>query len=149
MRTWANNYKRELHVALRRKLGKEMVMDKLGSERRGPPLLLGNELDTRVQEYVKSFWEKGGVVNSAIVMAGTVGIVKSFDSNLLKENGGHIECSKSWAKSFLRHLGYVKRRTSTKSKVTAADFDAYKEQFVFNIKTIVELEEIPPKLIIT
>ena len=102
-----------------------MVMDKLGSERRGPPLLLGNELDTQVQEYVKSLREKGGVINSAIVMAGAVGIVESYDSNLLKENGGHIECSKSWAKSVLRRLGYVKRSASTKSKGTAADFDTY------------------------
>ena len=76
------------------------------------------------------------------------GVVKSYDSNLLKENGGHIVCSKSWAKSFLHRLGYVKRRASTKAKVTAADFDAHKAQFVFDIQTIVEMEEIPSDLII-
>ena len=81
-------------------------------------------------------------------VAGAEGIIKSYDSNLLKENGGHIACSKSWAKSFLGCLGYVKRRASTKAKVTVADFDAYKAQFVFDIKAIVEMEEIPPDLII-
>ena len=65
------------------------------------------------------------MVNSAIIVAGAEGIIKSYDSNLLKENGGHIACSKSWAKSFLGCLGYVKRRASTKAKVTVADFDAY------------------------
>ena len=109
VRTLANIYKREL--ALRRKLGKEMVMDKLGSERRGPPLLFGNELDTQVQEYVKSLREKGGVVNSAIVMAGAVGIVKSYDSNLLKESGGHIECSKSWEKKFSAAFGLCEEKS--------------------------------------
>ena len=146
VRTWATNYKIEL--ALRSKFGKDMEITKLESAKRGPPLLLGKELDVQVQEYVKSLTENGSVVNSAIVMAGAEGIVKSYDSNLLKENGGHIVCSKSWAKSFLGRLGYVKRRASTKAKVTAADFDAHKAQFVFNIQAIVEMEEVPPDLII-
>lgn len=81
-----------------------MEITKLESAKRQ---LLGKELDVQVQEYVKSLRENGGVVNSAIVMAGAEGIVKSYDSNLLKENGGHIVCSKSWAKSFLGRLGYV------------------------------------------
>ena len=115
VRTWANKYKKEL--ALRSKLDKEMEIAKLGNEKRGPPLLLGKELDMQVQEYVKSLRENGGVVNSAIVMVGAEGIVKSYDSNLLKENGGHIVCSKSWAKGFLHRLGYVKRRASTKARL--------------------------------
>lgn len=42
----------------------------------------------------------------------------------------------------------MKRRVSTKAKVTVADFDAYKARFIFDIQAIVELEEIPPDLII-
>ena len=85
------------------------------------------------------------MVNSAIVVAGAEGIIKSYDSNLLKENGGHIACSKSWAKSFLGRLGYVKRRASTKAKVISMHNI---RQFVFDIQAIVEMEEIPPNLII-
>ena len=118
-----------------------MEIAKLESAKRSPPLLLGKELDVQVQEYVKSLRDNGGIVNSAIVVAGAEGIIKSYESNLLKENGGHIACSKSWAKSFLGC--YVKRRASTKAKVTVADFDAYKAQFVFDIQAIVEMEEIP------
>ena len=44
--------------------------------------------------------------------------------------------SKSWARSFLGRLGFVKRRASTKAKVTAADLDAHKAQFVFDIQYI-------------
>ncbi len=146
VRTWATKYK--IEMAQRSRFGKEMEIAKLESAKRGPPLLLGKELDMQVQEYVKNLRDNGGVVNSAIVIAGAEGIIKSHDSNLLKENGGHIACSKSWAKSFLGRLGYVKRRVSTKAKVTVADFDAYKAQFIFDIQAIVELEEIPPDLII-
>ena len=146
VRTWATKYKKEL--ALRRKFGKKMEITKLESAPRGPPLLLGKEMDVQVQEYVKSLRENGGVVNSRIVMASAEGIVKSHDSNLLQENGGHIVLSKSWARSVLGRMGYVKRRASTKAKVTAADFDALKAQFVFDIRTIVEMEDIPPDMII-
>ena len=125
-----------------------MEITKLESAPRGPPLLLGKEMDVQVQEYVKSLLESGGVVNSRIVMAGAEGIVKSYDSNLLQENGGHIVLSKSWAKSILGRMGYVKRRASTKAKVHAADFDVLKAQFVFDIQTIVEIEDIPPNMII-
>ncbi len=76
VRTWVTKYKREL--VLRRKLGKEMTIAKLESEKRGHPLLLGKELDMQVQEYVRV---SGGVVNSAIVMAAAEGIVKSHNSN--------------------------------------------------------------------
>ena len=60
-----------------------MEITKLESAPRGPPLLLGKEMDVQVQEYVKSLRESGGVVNSRIVMAAAEGIVKSYDSNLL------------------------------------------------------------------
>ncbi len=116
VRTWVTKYKKEL--VLRRKLGKEMTIAKLESEKRGHPLLLGKELDMQVQEYVRVSGD------SAIVMAAAEGIVKSHNSNLLQENEGHIACTKSWAKSFLSRIGYVKRRASTKAKVSVAEFDA-------------------------
>ena len=99
VRTWATKYRKDL--ALRSKFGKDMEITKLESAPTGPPLLLGKEMGLQVQEYVKSLRESGGGVNSRIVMAGAEGIVKSYDSNLLQENGGHIVLSKSWAKSIL------------------------------------------------
>jgi len=32
------------------------------------------------------------------------GIIKSKDTNLLKENGGGIEITKGWVQSLLRHM---------------------------------------------
>ena len=71
------------------------------------PLLLGNELDIQVREYIKYLRERGTVVNTAVVMASAEGIVKSKDANLLKGNGGFggIEITKGWVQSWLRPHG--------------------------------------------
>ena len=50
--------------------------------------------------------------------------------------------------NFLDHMGYVKRRANTKAKVNPSDFEAYKSQFLLDIKTVVEMEEIPKELVI-
>ena len=111
-------------------------------KKRGRPFLLGEELDCQYK-LISSTRENGAVINTVIVMAVAEGIVMGHDSNLLKVNGGHIACNKNWAKSPLSHLGYVKRRASTKMKVFSQDFEAYKSQFVFDVQSIIELEEIP------
>ena len=95
---------------------------------------------------MKNLREAGAVINSGIVRAAAEGIVKNHDSNLLQCNGGHIILTKSWAKSFLDRIGFVKRRASTKSKVNPADFEAHKNQFLLDVKTVVEMEEIPKAL---
>ena len=120
----------------------------LPQKKRGRPLLLGEELDKQVQAYLTSFRECGAVVNTAITMACAEGIVRSADSNMLAVNGGHILITKDWAKSLLQRMGFVKRRASTKAKVTIEDFQERKEQFLFNIKAIVTIEDIPLDLII-
>lgn len=48
----------------------------------------------------------------------------------------------------LEHMGFVKRRASTKAKVDIADFASVKGQFLFDKKTTVEREEIPCDLVI-
>lgn len=146
VRTWMNKYKKEL--AERRKCGGEVQVKKIPMKRRGHPLLLGEVLDNQVKDYIKSLREAGAVINSAIVMAVAEGIVKNHDSNMLMCNGGYLSLTKNWAKSLLHRLGYVKRRASSKAKVTVADFEAFKSQFVFDVKTIIEMEEIPSELVI-
>ncbi len=45
-------------------------------------------------------------------------------------------------------MGFVKRRASTKAKVTIEDFQKIKEQFLLDIKVIVQMENIPSDLVI-
>ena len=46
-------------------------------------MLLGNDLDKQVREYVKYLRECGSVVNTAMVMAAAEGIVMNKNTNLL------------------------------------------------------------------
>ena len=59
---------------------------------------------------------------------------------MLAVNGGHILITKDWAKNLLHRMGFVKRRASTKAKVSVEDFEEKKEQFLLDIKAIVTLE---------
>lgn len=72
----------------------------------------------------------------------------SHDANLLKCNGGHIEITKFWALSLLRRMGFVKRRSTTKCKISVADFKENKAQFLYDIQVITTIDDIPPELVI-
>ena len=45
-------------------------------------------------------------------------------------------------------MQFVKRKATTKSKITVPHFDALKEQYLLDIKVIVTMEEIPPDLVV-
>ena len=45
-------------------------------------------------------------------------------------------------------MGFVKQRASTKAKIDIDDFEAVKEKFLFDVKVVVEMEEILHDLII-
>lgn len=50
--------------------------------------------------------------------------------------------------NFLSRLGCIKRRVSTTMKETPQDFETCRSQFIFDVQSIMELEEIPPQLVI-
>jgi hypothetical protein len=56
------------------------------------------------------------VIKSQIVIAAAKGIIIGNDKTLLAENGGSIDISKTWAKSLLKRMNFVKRRGSTACK---------------------------------
>ena len=56
------------------------------------------------------------------VMATARGIVISHDANLLSENGGYMEITKSWAQQLLERLTLVKRKGTTAVKVLPYNF---------------------------
>ena len=147
VRTWTKQYIKELE---RNKMSgmPHKTPTKLETKKRGCPLLLGEELDGQVKMYITALRSNSAVINSAIVMACAEGLVKSHDSNLLQSNGGHIVFTKFWAQSLLLRMGFVKRRATTKAKVSVTNFDKIKAQFLFDIKTIMEMEDIPKDLVI-
>ena len=119
-------------------------MRELINRKRGQPLLLGNELDVQVKAYINALRLNGGIVNTVIVIATSKGTVKDHDSNLLCKNGGHIKLTKDWAKYLLQQMIFVKRRNTLTTKVSVENFNQPRAQFLFDIKLIVEMKEIPP-----
>ena len=148
VRDWRNAYTRELKMKCRESNESKPVVTELVQKKRGRPLLLGNELDEYVKTYLHFVREKGGVVNTAITIACAEGIIINHDSNLLTCNGGPISLTKDWGKYLLQRMGLVKRKATTKAKVTVEHFENVKAQFLFDIKAIVEIEEVPPALVI-
>ena len=57
-------------------------------------------------------------------------IIRSKGANLLAINGGSITLSKNWAIYILKHMGWVKRRASSKAEVIVKSFEEVKEDFL-------------------
>ena len=110
-------------------------------------MLLGTKLDDDVKSYVKAVREAGGVITTSITIAAATAIVRQADRNLLFENGGPITLTTNWAKSLLFRLNFVKRRGSSTAKVSVQNFEELKEQFIADIKAVVDMEDIPSELI--
>ena len=147
VRTWRNTYTAELQRKWKMR-DDNMDIEELPEKKKGRPLALGDELDAQVRKYILHLWDKGAVVNTAIVQACAEGIVKNHDKRLLASNGGHIVLTRDWAKSLLCRLGFVKRWGSTAAKITVTNFDEVKEQYLLDVKAVVQIEEIPQDMII-
>ena len=128
--------------------GVPVVNKTLETKDRGRPLLLGKEFDAYVLEFVNNLRAANGVVNRVVVMDAAEGIVCYRDILKLSSHGGHIEITKSWAKSLLTRMGFVKRKCSTSGKLSIAQFDESKEIFLADVAAEVLFNNIPESLII-
>ena len=78
--------------------------------------MIGDHLDA-VHLLIEVMWQEGTVVNSEVVIGTVIGVVISYDADLLVTNGDPIDISKEWAKRLLRRKGLGKRQGTTKAKV--------------------------------
>ena len=127
----------------------DLTVTSLPAKKRGRPLLLGEELDRKIQLYLRAIRESGGAVNTAIALGAARGIILKLNRTLLVENGGHVDLTKAWAKGLLTRMGYVKRRgTTSKSKNLVENFEELKASFLEQVSTTMIMDEIPPGLIL-
>ncbi|CAC5362591.1 unnamed protein product [Mytilus coruscus] len=143
--------KYEEHLNLKkRKLNFDGDVDEIHSKKRGRPLLICTELDSKVQKYIDVLRDHGAVINTQIVIAAAKGITIGTDKTLLVENGGSIEITKNWTKSLLLRMNFVKRRGSTACKNDKVEnVDELKKEYLERIeKTVVDFD-IPSNLVIT
>ena len=112
--------------------------------------MLGEELDSKVQNYVHALRSAGTPIGSNVMMAAGEGMVKAHDRTLLVQHGGHIRITKAWAISLLSRMGYVKHKATTKATpgLSAEKFDQVKKQFLKQIARMAVLRNIPDSLII-
>ncbi len=133
----------------KRKAQEELTITELSYAKRGRHHLVGDRFDDMIKDYVVKLRQCEGVVNTAIVIAGARGIILKLDKTRLAEHGGHLNLTRSWAKSLLSRMGFVKRRATTKqSNVPIREFEKIKKSFLEEIDTHVQLEEISPELIL-
>ena len=91
--------------------------------------------------------ENNGVINTAIVVAGARGLLKSMNMTMLSEYGGPASLSKGWAKSLLKRMNFTKRAGTTQAKISPERFKELQLQFLQDIVDVVKMEDIPPQLI--
>ena len=88
----------------------------------GRPLLLKDFLMPRLRKTLLHYELVQGVLNTAIVLVASKGIVAVSDCGLLKQHGGSLELTSGWAKSLLTSMGYIRRKGSTSTKLLAVEF---------------------------
>lgn len=121
-------------------------LSELPPKKWGRRVLLGDDLDLKVQLYLKKVREGGGVVSAWIAMAAARGIVLTCDRSMLVEFGGHVELNWHWAYSLLHRMNFVKRKATTaKSKYAITDSDCVKGEF---LEDVVATVEIPSELVL-
>lgn len=64
------------------------------------------------------------------------------------QHGSNVNLTKDWAKYLMYHMCLVKRRASTKAKISIENFEEVKKLLLHDVKSIRLLDEIPNELII-
>ena len=111
----------------------------------GRPLLLGQELDSMVQSYLRALGNRGGVINATIAKATAKALI-TRNTHLV----GNIDIESSrWTQSLFQRMGLAKRR-KTSAKVDIPDGARKEIEFIFlhDIASQVETHSIPNALII-
>ena len=126
----------------------EDITQELPRKKTGRTLLIGEELDRQVQEYIREARKRELAINASTVICTGHGIMMNKHANRLNDVHGEIKLTKDWAKNFLRRMGFVKRKACSRSKINVEDFDKVKKDFWLEVKSIVMMDETPKELII-
>ena len=107
--------------------------------------MLPEDVLSLIMKYIHAIRGAGGIINTAIVMAAGLGIIKNVNPEC---NGGYVVLIKSWAKYLLAKMNLVKWKATTKKpKVTVSNFEELRSQYLMDIKAIVTMEEIPDDMV--
>lgn len=132
------------HLRVERVPPSEEDFGMFSSKKNGRPLKIGEELDKQVREYVADMRSTGTNVNTSVVIACAEGILMHENADMLSR----VDLNKGWAQYLLHRMGYVKRKATTKAKVTIENFAELKADYLQEINQVIEMDEIPADLVI-
>lgn len=143
-------FKKKYMEEIKKRENPEDEVTTLPTLRRGRKVMLGEELDAKVKNYVLVLRNAGTPIGSSIVMAVGEGMVRAHDRTMLVQHGGHIQITKAWALSLLQRMGFVKRKATTKSTpgLSGEQIEEVKRSFLKQVARMVKLRDIPDSLII-
>ena len=134
---------------LRKNTPADTPIESLASLREGRPLLLGNVIDNALKRYIRKVRLNGGVVNRKIVIGAAKGSIKSKGKrSMLKEYGGSLELTRTFAQSFLRRIGFVKRKGTKAARKLPDDFPALKLRYLHRVAKCVGQHNVPPEMVV-
>jgi len=90
-------FKNKYQSALKTEEGKAGELQDLPGKKRGRPLMIGEELNQQMQDYISYLRTRGVIINTHVVIGVGTGVVMGKDANLLASNGGGILLTKDWA----------------------------------------------------
>ena len=110
--TYMHRFKNQYQCTIKEqvKSGESGNIKALPTKTMGRPLLIGEEADGQVREYVRFLRQRGSAVDTSVVIAIGESVLESIDANLLKT----LTLTKGWSKSLLTRMGMVKRKVSSK-----------------------------------
>ena len=121
----------------------------LPKKSRGAKTLLPKDIDDKVIAMIKSMREAATGVTYDMTISIARGIVCANDRTLLKDNGGNIDLSISWAQSIHKRLGFTRRKhTTCKQPVSPGLLKEIGFTFYRAINDIVAAYDITSELII-
>ena len=133
---------------LRKDVQDPLEISSLPIAKHGRPLLIGEDLDSRVLQHIMAIRKEGGCVSLKIILGAAIGILKATRPSALKVNGGPLALTKHWAQSFgIRH-NLVKRKATKAAKKIPDNFHEVKDGFLQRIKSAVEAHSLPHDLIV-
>lgn len=146
IRDWRKAYETELKAKAKNAKPGELVSVSCLTSKRPP--LLGELLDKELQAKILSMRSQQVAINSSVVISVAKALLLKNNKMLLSDFGGPIYLEKEWARHFLKRMNFSKRRVTSTSKLSPANFDEHKKNYLVDIWSVVKMEDIPNALII-
>ena len=144
VRDWRNYYNHEVHrLRKEAKVGEAVTVDSLPSKKCGKPPFLGAKLDIHLRQLIGDMRSRGTAMGTSVVIGVGTGVVMKHT-----RKKPAMKLSKEWTMSVLRRMEYTKRKGSSKCKILPDNCEEIKSNFLANVCVVVEMEVVPPSLII-